>query len=104
MTQLIVQKFGFSVADQVRFASEPAAVQLLIRRAPDSEAMYRAFFNSPLEDTKLVEWFAPADPATYPQYRQAVRDWVAAYRKYFHTINPLPEHASFLKDRPWESQ
>lgn len=30
------------------------------------------------------------------------RDWIAAYKKYFRTDKPLPEHASFLKDRPWE--
>jgi len=30
------------------------------------------------------------------------RDWTAAYRKYFHTDKPLPEHTGFLKDRPWE--
>jgi hypothetical protein len=29
------------------------------------------------------------------------RDWVSAYKKYFHTSQPLAEHASFLKDRPW---
>lgn len=29
-------------------------------------------------------------------------DWVAAYRKYFRTENPLPVHAAFLKDQPWE--
>jgi len=30
------------------------------------------------------------------------RDWIAAYRKYFQTEEPLPMHAAFLKDRPWE--
>jgi hypothetical protein len=30
------------------------------------------------------------------------RDWIAAYKKYFRTEKPLPEHVSFLKDRPWE--
>jgi hypothetical protein len=30
------------------------------------------------------------------------RDWVAAYRKYFRTETPLPTHAVFLKDQPWE--
>ena len=30
------------------------------------------------------------------------RDWIAAYKKYFRTEKPLPEHLSFLKDRPWE--
>jgi hypothetical protein len=30
------------------------------------------------------------------------RDWIAAYRKYFQTEVPLPIHAAFLKDQPWE--
>jgi hypothetical protein len=30
------------------------------------------------------------------------RDWIAAYKKYFRTERPLPEHFAFLKDRPWE--
>ena len=30
------------------------------------------------------------------------KDWVAAYRKYFRTEIPLPMHAAFLKDQPWE--
>jgi anti-sigma factor RsiW len=30
------------------------------------------------------------------------RDWIAAYRKYFRTEAPLPIHAAFLKDQPWE--
>jgi hypothetical protein len=35
--------------------------------------------------------------------QQAIsRDWIAAYKKYFRTDSPLPEHVSFLKDRPWE--
>ena len=29
-------------------------------------------------------------------------DWIAAYRKYFHTSVPLAEHARFTKDPPWE--
>jgi len=33
--------------------------------------------------------------------RDISRDWVAAYKKYFRTDKPLPEHFHFLKDRPW---
>lgn len=29
-------------------------------------------------------------------------NWIAAYRKYFHSDKPLPAHALFLKDKPWE--
>ena len=34
--------------------------------------------------------------------REIALDWISAYKKYFHTQVPLPEHAAFLKDRPWE--
>jgi len=30
------------------------------------------------------------------------KDWVAAYKKYFRSNRPLAEHASFVKDHPWE--
>ena len=40
------------------------------------------------------------DLATAQQ--EIARDWIAAYKKYFRTDKPLPEHVSFLKDRPWE--
>jgi hypothetical protein len=29
-------------------------------------------------------------------------DWISAYKKYFHTSRPLPEHLTFKKDQPWE--
>ncbi|HEY2383555.1 MAG TPA: hypothetical protein VGK48_20465 [Terriglobia bacterium] len=28
-------------------------------------------------------------------------DWIAAYKKYFHTDHPLPAHLAFEKDEPW---
>ncbi len=34
--------------------------------------------------------------------RDIATDWIAAYKKYFATDQPLPMHAAFLKDRPWE--
>jgi hypothetical protein len=34
--------------------------------------------------------------------REIATDWISAYRKYFRTQAPLPQHSSFLKDRPWE--
>jgi hypothetical protein len=30
------------------------------------------------------------------------KDWIAAYKKYFRTEDPLPTHTAFLKDVPWE--
>jgi hypothetical protein len=34
--------------------------------------------------------------------RDIAADWIAAYKKYFRTNEPLSMHASFLKDRPFE--
>lgn len=34
--------------------------------------------------------------------RDISQDWIGAYKRYFRTEQPLPEHATFLKDRPWE--
>jgi hypothetical protein len=33
---------------------------------------------------------------------EIAHDWIGAYKKYFQTTRPLPEHNSFLKDQPWE--
>lgn len=29
-------------------------------------------------------------------------DWVRAYKEYFHTQTPLPDHVAFVKDQPWQ--
>jgi hypothetical protein len=34
--------------------------------------------------------------------RDISTDWIAAYRKYFKTDRPLPQHESFSVDPPWE--
>lgn len=34
--------------------------------------------------------------------RELSRDWIDAYKRYFHTDRPLTDHAGFTKDRPWE--
>ena len=31
------------------------------------------------------------------------RDWIAAYRKYFHTDKPIVSHLAFTKDMPWRN-
>ncbi|MEP7365924.1 MAG: hypothetical protein ABI972_21930 [Acidobacteriota bacterium] len=33
---------------------------------------------------------------------EIANNWIAAYRKYFHTNYPIAAHALFVKDRPWE--
>ena len=34
--------------------------------------------------------------------RDLSEGWIAAYQKHFRTAQPLVEHASFLKDEPWQ--
>jgi len=34
--------------------------------------------------------------------RDIASDWIAAYRKYFKTARPLPDHVAFSVDPPWE--
>ena len=49
-----------------------------------------------------TSWCAGEVDLTTAQHDIAA-DWIGAYKKYFHTQVPLPEHDSFLKDHPWES-
>ena len=34
--------------------------------------------------------------------QEIANDWTVAYQKYFHTLEPLVSHATFLKDSPWQ--
>jgi hypothetical protein len=34
--------------------------------------------------------------------RELAQDWIAAYKKYFATEQPIASHRAFLKDAPWE--
>ncbi|WP_051669514.1 anti-sigma factor family protein [Bryobacter aggregatus] len=34
--------------------------------------------------------------------QELASDWVAAYRKYFRTAEPLSDHAAFIKDPAWQ--
>lgn len=34
--------------------------------------------------------------------QELARDWIAAYKKYFSTEQPIASHRAFLKDAPWE--
>lgn len=34
--------------------------------------------------------------------QEIARDWVSAYKKYFHADHPLPEHLAYTKDEPWQ--
>jgi hypothetical protein len=68
---------------------------------PYGASLWNAHAKDALEDHlhRLV-CAGKLDLATAQQ--DIAQDWIAAYKKYFRTDSPLPEHASFLKDRPWE--
>lgn len=34
--------------------------------------------------------------------QEIARDWISAYKKYFHTQKPMANHVRFTKDQPWE--
>ncbi len=68
---------------------------------PYAEGVWTAHIKDALEDylrTKVCD--GSLDIAT--AQAEIAANWVAAYKKYFHTTKPLPAHALFLKDRPWE--
>ena len=68
---------------------------------PYSTTMWSARVKDALEDYLHQSVCAgKLDLAT--AQRDISRDWVAAYKKYFHTTQPRPEHIAFRKDPAWE--
>ena len=68
---------------------------------PYKNTIWNAHIKDALEDhLRRLICEGQLDLAT-AQHEIAV-DWISAYKKYFQTNVPLPEHSSFLKDRPWE--
>ena len=68
---------------------------------PYKNTVWNADIKDALEDhLRELVCAGRLDLAT-AQHEIAV-DWISAYKKYFHTEAPLPDHASFLKDLPWE--
>lgn len=53
-----------------------------------------------LED-RLLELMCRGQIPLATAQAEIADDWVAAYKKYFRTSEPLVEHAAFLKDEPW---
>lgn len=68
---------------------------------PYGHTVWNAHIKDALEDhLHGLVCAGELDLATAQQ--DIAQDWISAYRKYFHTEKPLPKHASFLRDRPWE--
>jgi hypothetical protein len=68
---------------------------------PYRNTIWNAHIKDALED-RLRELVCEGrlDLATAQQ--EIAANWIAAYKKYFGTQAPLPEHAAYLRDRPWE--
>ncbi len=68
---------------------------------PYGGSMWTAREKDALEDRlRTLVCAGEIDLATAQQ--EIASNWILAYQKYFSTRTPLPAHAAFLKDKPWE--
>ncbi|MGE0406359.1 MAG: anti-sigma factor [Candidatus Korobacteraceae bacterium] len=62
---------------------------------------WNAHLKDALED-RLREMVCDGRMDLETAQREIAADWIAAYKKYFRTEEPLSAHARFLKDSPWQ--
>jgi hypothetical protein len=66
---------------------------------------YSATWNARVKDAledRLHELVCSGGISLSVAQREIATNWIAAYKKYFNTEMPLPEHFAFAKDQPWE--
>jgi hypothetical protein len=66
---------------------------------------YSVLWNANVKDAleeRLRELVCTSQITLAQAQRDIAMDWVAAYKRYFHTDRPLAIHQSFRKDQPWE--
>ncbi|MEX2263937.1 MAG: hypothetical protein WD696_18425 [Bryobacteraceae bacterium] len=68
---------------------------------PYRTTVWNAHIKDALED-HLHRLVCAGDLDLATAQRDISQNWIAAYKKYFRTGEPLSEHSTFLKDRPWE--
>ena len=68
---------------------------------PYNEGTWNARVKDALEDRLRTMVCAGTVPLDVAQ-KELAEDWIGAYRKYFSSRDPLPDHVAFVKDRPWE--
>jgi hypothetical protein len=68
---------------------------------PYRNTVWSAHVKDALEDL-LQRKVCAGEIALETAQRELARDWIGAYRRHFRTLEPLQQHAGFLKDRPWE--
>lgn len=67
---------------------------------PYSSAVWNAHLKDALED-HLHRLVCENKLSLEQAQRDLATDWIAAYKKYFQTQQPIASHAAFRKDRPW---
>ncbi|HEU0120263.1 MAG TPA: zf-HC2 domain-containing protein [Bryobacteraceae bacterium] len=66
-----------------------------------SDSVWNARVKDALEDRlRTMVCGGSLDLAVAQQ--ELAADWVGAYKRHFHTAQPLPDHLAFVKDQPWE--
>lgn len=68
---------------------------------PYNEGTWNARVKDALED-RLRTMVCAGTLDLGAAQKDLAEDWIGAYRKYFNTRQPLPDHMAFVKDRPWE--
>jgi hypothetical protein len=66
-----------------------------------SGSEWNAHIKDALEE-RLHQMVCAGEMELAAAQQDIAHDWVAAYKKHFHTDHPLKEHLAYLKDRPWE--
>jgi len=67
---------------------------------PFKSAKWNAYVKDDLEE-RLHQMVCSGDLDLPTAQREIANDWIAAYKKYFHTDAPLPSHSRF--DAPFSS-
>ncbi len=67
---------------------------------PYSAAVWNSHLKDALEE-RLHELVCSGHLSLATAQRDISTNWVAAYKKYFKTRAPLPDHYAFAKDMPW---
>jgi hypothetical protein len=68
---------------------------------PYSTTVWNAHLKDALED-RLHDLVCTGQVSLAVAQHDIAANWVSAYKQYFKTETPLPDHYAFAKDRPWE--
>jgi hypothetical protein len=67
---------------------------------PYTDAVWNSHVKDALED-RLHELVCSGRISLATAQHDIATNWVQAYKKYFKTSVPLPDHYAFAKDMPW---